>query len=53
MAKEYLAKVENGVVVQVGVMAEGQEVPDGWVQTAQRVGIGWEQAGQGFRPPTR
>jgi len=53
MAREYLAKVEDGVVVQVGVMAEGQEVPDGWVQTAQRVGIGWRQAGQGrgFQPP--
>jgi len=51
--KKYLAKVENGVVVQVGVMAEGQDIPPGWVQTAQRVGIGWEQAGQGngFLPP--
>ena len=47
----YAVKVENNVVTQVGIMAQGQSIPDGWVQSDTLVGIGHSYADGGFLPP--
>ncbi len=47
----YAVQVENNVVTQVGVLAQGQSVPDGWVQSDTLVGIGYSYANGGFWPP--
>jgi hypothetical protein len=47
----YAVQVENNVVTQVGILAQGQSVPDGWVQSDTLVGIGYSYANGGFFPP--
>jgi hypothetical protein len=47
----YAVQIKNNVVTQVGLMAQGQSVPDGWVQSDTLVGIGYLYANGGFWPP--
>ena len=47
----YAVQIKNNVVTQVGVLAQGQSVPDGWLQSDTLVGIGYSYANGGFWPP--
>jgi len=49
----FAAKIENGVVVNVGKLAPGQPVPNGWVKIDKRIGKGWAYDGRDFTPPAR
>lgn len=46
----YAVKIEDGLVVQVGVLAIDQDCPVGWVQSDVKVGIGFSYTGGEFRP---
>ncbi|MFC3568423.1 hypothetical protein [Paracoccus simplex] len=49
----YVAKIENGLVAQVTVEADGLAAPEGWavVGPENAVGIGWSYADGQFIPP--
>ena len=47
----FAAQIQNGLVVQVSRAADGQALPDGWVASETRVGIGWSYDGEAFAPP--
>jgi len=47
----FAAQIDNGLVVQVSRAADGQALPDGWVASETRVGIGWSYDGEAFAPP--
>lgn len=50
---KYVAKIEDGFVVQVTVEPDEFDAPDGWVVigTENLVGIGWSFDGVRFAPP--
>lgn len=49
----YAVKIEDGVVVQVGVMELDQDCPVGWVQSDVKVGMGFSYTGGRFLPYVR
>lgn len=50
----YVAKIENGLVAQVTVEADGFAAPSGWavVGSDNTVGIGWVHVDGQFVPPS-
>lgn len=47
----FAALIKNGVVTQVGIMTEGQDLEDGWIATKEKVGKGFTYDGEAFTPP--
>jgi hypothetical protein len=47
------ALIENGVVVNVSIPADGQALPAGWVYCEPEVGPGWAYESGAFAPPPR
>jgi hypothetical protein len=49
--KQYIVKVETGVVVAVRRWRMSGDVPIGWFATIEHVGIGWAYDGSTFTAP--
>lgn len=49
----YIARIEDGVVVDVGSLAPDQQSPEGWVTSETRIGLGWRYVDGVFERPTQ